>query len=40
MSKFEVRLWKLGEGGGIDLIVKDNLISESARMVISGGTPF
>ncbi len=41
-EKIEIKLWKLGDAGGYDLIVRDNGISKSLeiKLTLSLGQPF
>ena len=36
----EIRLWKLGDAGGYDLLVRDNDITETLKLVLNPGSPW
>ena len=38
--KTEIRLWKLGDAGGYNLVVRDNNITETLKLVLSSGQPW
>ena len=39
MMKIEIHLWILGDAGGYDLVVRDNGITETLKLVLSPGQP-
>jgi len=38
--RIEIRLWKVGDAGGYDLVVRDNGISETLTLKLSSGEPW